>query len=212
AGGLPEGTIMQIPVPTSGEALASVLSNYSTIGLLVLVLAFMSTVSGERQRGITGLIMAKPVTVFAYLSSKWVASLLLSWGSLLIGFAGGWYYTVLLLGKVDAVSALKALLVYGVWVTVVMTLILLMSSWLAGGAAAAAITLLVTALLSILTSLLGKWMYWSPARLSSHASEMLLKGKTLENFDISLLASGLAIGILLTCAVQLFTKSSTRMQ
>ncbi|MCL6458617.1 MAG: ABC transporter permease [Gorillibacterium sp.] len=209
AGGLPEGTILQIPVPTAGEAMASVLSNYSTIGLLVLVLAFMSTVSGERQRGITGLIMTKPVSRFAYLSSKWAAALMLSWGSLILGYAGAWYYTVLLLGKVDATSGLEALLVYGLWLSLVMTMTILMSSWLAGGAAAAAVTLLVTALLSIATSLLGRWMYWSPARLASHASELLLNAKPLRSFGISLTADIIAIGLLLVAAVLLFTKSST---
>lgn len=210
AGSLPEGAILQIPIPAPMEVLGKTLSNFGTVGLLVLVLSFMSTVSGERQRGVTGMIMVKPVSHLAYLSSKWTAALLLAWGSILLGYAGSWYYTVLLIGPVDPGNAVAAFLLYGVWFTLLLTLTLLLNTWLSSGGAAAAVTLLAAVLLSISTGLLDKWMLWSPARLTSHAGELLQKGQVLSSFPLSLMVSLLSILAALLGAVLLFKKKEIK--
>src|SRR5690625_6823092 len=49
-GGLPEGTILEMPTPTGTEVLMKVLSNYGMLGVLILVLGALGVVSAERQR------------------------------------------------------------------------------------------------------------------------------------------------------------------
>lgn len=208
AGNLPEGAIMEIPLPRPGESLASVLSNYNTIGLLVLTLAFMSSITGERQRGITSLIMAKPVSGFAYLSSKWTASVMLAWTSLLLGYGGAWYYVDMLLGKVNAMHALEALLLYALWLAFLMALLILMGSWLASGGAAAAVTLLSAAVLTLASGLLTNWLFFSPTRLVTHAEALLMKGQPEPSLGLSLGVSLAAIVVMLALAQFRFTRSS----
>ncbi|MDQ0255837.1 hypothetical protein J2S74_003221 [Evansella vedderi] len=50
-GGLPEGSLLEFPLPTGPQVLAETLGQFSQIGFLVLVLAFMGTVAGERNTG-----------------------------------------------------------------------------------------------------------------------------------------------------------------
>jgi len=208
AGNLPEGAIIEIPLPAAGEALASVLANFNTIGLLVLTLAFMSSVSGERQRGVTALIMAKPVSRLAYLSSKWVAAVLLSWTSLLLGYGGAWYYSDLLLGKVDPQHALVALLLYALWLALLMALLILCGCWFTSGAAAAAVTLIGVAVLSITTGLFSDWLVWSPTRLATHAEAMLSQGQTAEGIGLTLVVAVLATILVLGLARYRLARSS----
>ena len=92
-GGLPEGAIIDIPPPTAGAVLASGLSQYSTIGVLIIVLGTMGVIAGERKSGVAAMILVKPVSYFSYVTSKWAGSLLLVWFSLFIGYLLTWYYT-----------------------------------------------------------------------------------------------------------------------
>ncbi|MEO3945009.1 ABC transporter permease subunit [Gorillibacterium sp. CAU 1737] len=176
AGNLPEGAVMVIPVPQPMEVLAGTLSNYSTVGLLVLVLATMAAVAGERSRGVTGMLMAKPISAAAYLSSKWSATVLLSTGSLVIGYLGAWYYTEILIGPIDAGLALQGLALYALWFAFYLTVTLVLSALMRSAVAAAAITLLSAALLAVLGSSLPQWMKASPGILTARAQELLLGG------------------------------------
>ena len=72
AGNLPEGTILQIPIPKPGEVLGQTLSQFGTIGLLAICLASMGMISGERRNGTAAWILVKPVSPLAYVASKWV--------------------------------------------------------------------------------------------------------------------------------------------
>lgn len=51
ASGLPEGAVIQIPQPSAAEGMSQVLSQFGTIGVLILVLSFMGAVAGERHSG-----------------------------------------------------------------------------------------------------------------------------------------------------------------
>lgn len=193
AGNLPEGSVMVIPVPKPMEVMAGTLSNFSSVGLLVLVLASMAAIAGERGRGVTGMIMAKPVSPTAYIASKWLAYQLLSAGSLLLGYLGAWYYTTLLIGPVDTVRAMEGFALYALWFACYLTLTLLLSTVMRSAAAAAAITLVTAAVLSILTGTLPKWMAWSPGRLTVHAQQLLVNGSGADHFVLSL---GISVGLL----------------
>ncbi len=63
AGSLPEGTVIEIPKPLGSEVLAQTLQQFGTLGVLVLVLVCMGTVSGERNNGTASLILVKPISV-----------------------------------------------------------------------------------------------------------------------------------------------------
>ena len=61
-GGLPEGAVIDIPTPTAGAVLASGLSQYTTLGVLIIVLSTMGIIAGERKSGVAAMILVKPVS------------------------------------------------------------------------------------------------------------------------------------------------------
>lgn len=50
-GNLPDGAVIEIPPPEPEEILVAVMGQYQLIGILVLVLAYMGSVAGERKNG-----------------------------------------------------------------------------------------------------------------------------------------------------------------
>ena len=111
AGGLPDGAVIEIPMPTGGQAMAEVLGQYSSIGLLVLVLAGMAIVSGEKQSRTIELIMVRPIRHSSFITAKWAGFVTITLVSLCAGCLSGWYYTELLIGHVDFLNIVQSVLV-----------------------------------------------------------------------------------------------------
>ncbi len=206
AGELPEGAVFDIPVPTPQEVLVQTFGQYSQIGILVLVLAFMGIVAAEKNSGVSDIILVKPVSFANYITAKWVSIAIMTLGSFLLGILASWYYTGVLIGNVEFGELMKGSLVYGTWLLFLVTVTLLLSSLFKSNIFVAFMSLLVAIGLSALTSLLSKWMTWSPARLSTHASSLLLTGSPDKQFALSLTVSLLLILVLLVSSIYLFAK------
>jgi ABC-2 type transport system permease protein len=176
AGSLPEGTVIEIPVPAAAEVLAQTLQQFGTLGVLVIALVCMGTVSGERLSGAASLILVKPISHLTYIASKWTALLLLAWGSLAVGYLAAWYYTGLLFGAVQAAFVLGSMLVYGLWLAFIVTMTVLFSSLLRSPAAAAFATLVCAIALSLSAGLFPKALGWTPGALSGLAYEAVVSG------------------------------------
>lgn len=169
AGNMPEGTVIEIPTPEGATVLADTLSQFGFMGLLILALACMGMVSGERNSGASALVLVKPISFGSYILSKWLSIMVISWGSLLIGYAASWYYTWLLIDMVDFGPFLLSFALYGLWFTFVLTATLLFSTLLRSAAAAAFASLGLAVLLSMLSGLLPKYLGWSPGALTGFA-------------------------------------------
>ncbi|MEH7235252.1 ABC transporter permease [Bacillus sp. JJ1562] len=206
AGELPEGSTFDIPVPSPQEVLVGTFGQYSQIGILVLVLAFMGIVAAEKNSGVSDIILVKPVSFANYLTAKWLSIVLMTIGSFLLGIIASWYYTGVLIGDIGFEELMKGSLVYGTWLVFLVTVTLLLSSLFKSNIFVAFMSLLVAIGLSAITSLLSKWMMWSPARLSTHASKLLLTGSPDKQFALSLSVSLLLILVLLISAIYLFSK------
>ncbi|CAM4478130.1 ABC transporter permease [Paenibacillus tarimensis] len=173
AGSLPESALMEIPRPQAFEVLAQTLGQYDTMGALITALAFMAVVSGERASGTAALMLTKPISAAAFITSKWAGLLTITMLSFSAGYAAAWYYTYVLFGAVGAGKFLISLLLYGLWLVFIGTCTLLFSSLLKSGAAAAFAALGTAAVLSIVCSLYAEQLAWSPGRLPSYASALL---------------------------------------
>ncbi|MEH7224603.1 ABC transporter permease subunit [Bacillus sp. JJ1566] len=206
AGELPEGSTFDIPVPSPQEVLVGTFGQYSQIGILVLVLAFMGIVAAEKISGVSDIILVKPVSFANYITSKWLSIVLMTIGSFLLGIIASWYYTGVLIGDIGFEELMKGSLVYGTWLVFLVTVTLLLSSLFKSNLLVALMSILVAIGLSAITSLLSKWMMWSPARLSTHASSLLLTGSPDKHFTLSLTVSILLILVLLVCATYFFAK------
>ncbi|WP_214628184.1 ABC transporter permease [Paenibacillus agaridevorans] len=181
-GNLPEGTVIEMPMPLPSEVMSGTLSQFGVIGILVLVLVFMGVVSGERSSGTASLILVKPVSIMAYLGSKLTAMLLLALLSLLCGYLAAWYYTDLLIGKFAFGEFLGSFLLYGLWLAFAMAATLLFSTILRSSAGAAACVLVLLALLSIAANLAPHFAGWLPGALNSYAAQAA--NSTIEYTDV----------------------------
>lgn len=204
AGNLPEGAVIEIPPPKPSEVMVETLSQYGTMGVLILVLANMGVVSAERTSGIASMIMVKPVRYFSYITAKWASMVTLAAVSFLAGYGGAWYYTELLIGHVDPARAAAGFTVYGLWLIFILTVTLMMSTWLRSGGAIAFVTLFIAAALSILSGLFSRYAGWSPGRLADHAGAILMEGRGQASFPWSVGTTVLAAAALLFAAVRLF--------
>lgn len=198
AGNLPEGAVIEIPVPSGEEVLVSTLSQFNLIGTAIIVLSVMGVISHERNSGALSLIMARPVEPSEYIVSKWFAHMLILVLSFGISYALAYYYTVLLFDDVSFVRWFASFAIYSLWIVFVMSATLLFGTILkkAGGIAGA--SLVFVAGLSLVTTLFPKFMQWSPTYAFSEANQFLMTGDWGETFyPVVVTSSILIIGLVL---------------
>ncbi len=173
SGGVPPEMFSLYTTPAPAEVMVQVLSQYSTLGILILVLAGMNSVSGERYGGTAELIMVRPISSLSIIIAKWFAlctQLLIAFG---VGYVAAFYYTYQMIGALSWKSGLLSFGLYALWLILGVTITLLFSTVLRG-APAAFVTIAILALLSLLHSILPNVLAWSPARLTSLATEALI--------------------------------------
>jgi ABC-2 type transport system permease protein len=205
-GGLPEGAIIDIPSPTAGAVLASGLSQYSTLGVLIIVLGTMGVIAGERKSGVAAMILVKPVSYLSYITSKWAGSLLLVYVSLFIGYLSTWYYTGQLFEWVAFGEFFQSFVLYGLWLTVILTVTVFFSSALLSPGLAGFISLALALVVSIISGALSHLLEWSPSQLTGYASALLTTGELPDDTLPASLIGILLIVILLWLSVFLFKK------
>lgn len=203
-GGLPDGAIISLPVPTAHEVAAQTLSQFGTLGLLVLVLAAMGLVSAERRSGVAVLIMIKPVPHVSYITAKWAGIQSLTLVSFACGYAASMYYTAALFGPLEAGPLAEGFAVYALWLMFIVTVTVFLSAWLRSAAGIASASIAAAALLSAAGGLLREYMPWNPALLASHAATVLTPDAAPDRLALCVAASLLLIALLLAGGVRLF--------
>src|SRR5690625_1149297 len=203
-GGLPEGTILEMPTPTGTEVLMKVLSNYGMLGVLILVLGAMGVVSAERQSGVAGMVMMKPVPYSSYIISKWAGLVTITLISLFIGYVASWYYTSLLIETVAFERIFQSVVIYSIWLVFVVTLTLFFSTIMKGNSSVAFVTIFVVFAISTVTSILGKYMEWSPATMTEHAGQVLLSGELDVSFLLAFITTIAIIIVVLISSINIF--------
>lgn len=181
-GGLPEGAVISFPVPSSGEVIVETFGQYGVIGILVLVLTTMGILSAERQSGVAGIIMVKPVPFFSYVSAKWAGALTLIVISLLLGMLAAGYYTEFLFGELQVMRLLLSTLLYSLWFVLIISITLFFSAMVRGMGAIAFLSLFTVIILTFMTSIFDWLMTWSPANIPYHAFAVMLTGEPNAGF------------------------------
>lgn len=188
-GGLPEGAVIKLPIPTAPEVLIKGLSQYSTIGVLIIILTTMGLLAGERKSGVAAMILVKPVSYFSFVTAKWAGSLLLMWFSFLLGYLATWYYTGVLFDWVPIMDFLQSFLLYGLWFTYALTVTMVFSASLLVPGMAGFISIAFVIIVSLVSSSFLNWLEWSPAQLTGYANKLLMLGDIPKyTFPTSLLA------------------------
>lgn len=201
ASGITPEAAQLIPVPSSTEIMVKSLSQFGTLGLLVLALSFMGIVAAERQSGSAVMVLVKPVSHAQYILAKWSAMTLLTFSSFGIGYLGAWYYTNLLFADVTLSAVGGSFLVYVLWLIFVNTMTLLFSCLLKSQAGTAFVALAIATVLSLLAGLLETFMGWSPGRLTSEAGSILMTGHATNDLGVAMVVTAVLIVSLLWGAI-----------
>lgn len=204
AGNVPEEVVAGFPVPEPEQILVSVMGQYQFMGLLILVLAYMGTVSGERKSGTATLLYVRPLSYPAYFTSKWVMSAMVSLMSVWCGFFAAYYYTWLLFDAVDIVQTLQFITTYSLWILLVISVVLTASAALPSPGLTAAAALILIVFVQIIDGLLGAYWTVSPLKLPAYAAGWLNAAPDSSDFwwstgiTIALIALLIALGIWLS--------------
>jgi ABC-2 type transport system permease protein len=205
-GDLPDGAVINIPPPSAEAVLAAGFSQYSTIGVLIIVLGSMGIIASERKSGVAAQILVKPVSYLSYVTSKWAGGVLLVWFSLLMGSFATWYYTGQLFDWIPIGEFVQAFLLFGLWLSVVLTVTVFFSSILLSPGMAGFISLAIILVISIVSGTLAHLLEWSPSQLPSYSSALLLTREIPDHTLSASITALIIIAILLSLSTFIFKK------
>ncbi|MBB4826621.1 ABC-2 type transport system permease protein [Sporosarcina luteola] len=172
-GNMPEGVEFPWPEFAPKDILVSLMGQYQSIGLLIIVLAFIGAISSERKSGTATLLYVRPLSYSSYFLSKWTMINALVLFSVWVGFLAGWYYTSQLFGSIPATDVVAFLAAYSLWIIFAVSIVLALSAWLPTGGVAA-LGLFLTMIMAILDSVIGAYWTVTPWKLSTYASYILM--------------------------------------
>ncbi len=144
-----------IPTPTNRDALDQYIRNLTQFGFIIAVVVGMGAVVGEREKGITPMILTRPLPRWAFILSKFAAQAALYAGALLLAALGAYYYTAILFEPWALGPFLWGNVLLWIWLLVFASLTLLASTLAGSTGAAAGIGLGGAAVLLLAGSLPG---------------------------------------------------------
>lgn len=90
------GFELELPEPTTRDAVVQFLKNLGQAGILTAILLAMGSVATEKERGTAALLLSKPASRGAFLLAKLLAIAATLGVSLALASAAGYFYTALL--------------------------------------------------------------------------------------------------------------------
>lgn len=106
----------------------------------------------------------------------------------------------------DEQDLIQSFLLYGLWLTVVLTLTVFFSASLMTPGIAGFLSIGVVIIFNIISSTFSTWLEWSPAQLTSYANEVLLSKAVPEQALSTSLIAFACIIVLLGFSVFIFRK------
>ncbi|AQQ54449.1 ABC transporter permease [Planococcus lenghuensis] len=210
AGNVPEEVVAGFPVPAPEEILISVMGQYQFMGLLILILAYMGSVSGERKSGTATLLYVRPLSYPAYFISKWVMAGAVALVSIWLGFFASYYYIWLLFDAVDMGQTVQFTATYSLWILLIVSIILAASAALPGPGLTAAAVLVLIFIAQIIDGLLGAYWNVSPLKLPAYAGSWLIEAPDLSDFWWSAGITAVLIALLVAFGVWLSHRNAAK--
>ncbi|MCM3744472.1 ABC transporter permease [Sporosarcina luteola] len=167
-GNLPEGTDFVWPKFRGEDIFVSLMGQYQIIGILVIILAFMGSISGERKTGTATLLYVRPMSFSQYFLSKWIVVNVIVLASVWLGFLAAWYYIRILFNPVAAGEVFAFLGTYSLWLIFAVTVVLSLSAWMPTGGTAG-LSILILLVFQVLDGIIGTYWTISPWKLSTYA-------------------------------------------
>ena len=192
---------IEIPAPTAVDAFLQYFKNLAQIGMLAIILISMGLISEEKTKGTLPLVLAKPVSRSAVVTSKFLAHASLILGSILVGAIGCYLYTTVLFEGANFSKFAQGTVLYLIYSLLTLTITLFFSTLLSNQIAAGGLSLIVYFSLSILPSVNKSFAKYSPHSLTSYANKIVTA-------DVSFSKSYWPVAVLLVFVIFLLTLSS----
>ncbi|WP_432363151.1 ABC transporter permease subunit [Sporosarcina sp. UB5] len=168
-GNLPEGAEFTWPEFRGEDIFISLIGQYQLIGILIIILAFMGSISGERKTGTATLLYVRPMSFGHYFISKWVVVNAIVLASVWLGFMAAWYYIRILFNPVAVGEVFAFLGIYSLWLVFAVTVVLAFSAWLSTGATAG-LSIFILLIFQVIDGVVGAYWTVTPWKLSTYAS------------------------------------------
>lgn len=205
-GNMPDGFMMSMPELQPADLLIASTSQFQTIGLLVLITAYIGSVSRERQNGTATLLYVRPMSFATLFFSKWIVAGSIAIISAVAGYAGSMYYTALLYGTVDLSKFLAMLGTYCVWLLFVMALTVAMSAAFQTSVAAA-ITIILIPVGLLIDTLIGSFWSVTPWKLTQYGTGLLTDSVLMKNYWFTLLVVLLLMVLIVIIGIKMSKKN-----
>ncbi|QKY68254.1 ABC transporter permease [Lentibacillus sp. CBA3610] len=176
AGGMPDGTEIQLPEYQPSDVVMMSLGQFNSLGVLVIALMSMGTIAGERKSGVAELILVKPVSYTNYITAKWASLSLLTLTSITLGMIASWYYINLLFGDLSFGALLQVVFFYGLWILLVVSISIFYNTLFKIPGLVAFLTFATVILMGVITSIFAHVLEWSPNNISNYIQQMLVTG------------------------------------
>ncbi|WP_164670014.1 ABC transporter permease [Virgibacillus doumboii] len=203
-GGMPEGTEFQLPEIQPSDAIRMSLSQMSLIGVAVIVLMSMGTISGERKSGVSELVLVKPVSYANYITAKWASILLLTLASFAVGILASWYYVNLLFGDLSFGALLQIFFFYGLWLALVVSLSIFYNTIVKIPGLVASCTIATIIVMKLITTIFGHLLEWSPNNISGYIQQMLVSGSVPSELTGAAIVTAVMIVLLVIGSIYTF--------
>ena len=193
-----------IPTPVQADAMIQFVKNISQFGFLLAILLGIGDIAGEKERGVAGMILSKPMPRWVFVTSKYLAQISLYLMGFLLATLGGWLYTwilfepgdpLALLGIFAAASGLLfAWLLPYITITLVSSVLANSTSAAAGISVAGAVVLMLASSIPQIAALMpGALTGW--ANSLGTATPVASVGALTMSLVLSLVGLILAIGV-----------------
>lgn len=183
-GNLPDG--MQITMPDVGavDMIISTAGQLQSIGLVVLIALYCSTISGERKNGTATLLYVRPVSSVSMFMSKWVMAAFIGMLTTICAIAASSYYAEILYGGLPFKRVAIFIAIYCLWLLVVLSITLMMSA-LTTTAIAVTVTLVLTVVGMMADAVIGTYWTYSPYKLSTYGLHFVEHNTLPDGFGIT---------------------------
>lgn len=168
-----QGIVIELPPPKAADSFLQFYKNLAQLGMLAIILVSMGLVSEERSRGILELLLAKPLSRTAVIVSKFVAQTVLVGGSIIVGAAACYFYTLALFQGGELLPFVQGTALFLTYDALIIALALFFSSVLRSQIAAGGLALISFFLLSMLPLIHRLFAQYSPSVLTSLANDIV---------------------------------------
>jgi ABC-2 type transport system permease protein len=162
-----------IPEPTIQDALGQYIRNLNQFGFILVILLGMGAIAGEKERGTSVMILSKPLPRWAFVTSKFIAQLMVFASAFILAAIASYFYTVSLFGPLKISDLALVNLLLFTWLSVFVAITLFGSALGKTTAAAAGIALLVSVIFLIIGTI-PKYGALAPGGLTIWANQIAI--------------------------------------